>query len=625
MAFDGFILNAVTTELKNSILSGRVQKIYEPNPNEILLSIYANGLQYALCMNVSSNNYSIHLTTSKKENPLAAPNFCMLLRKYLINFKVTNITTFGFERIAMFEFSGNNESHEPVTRKLVVELMGKHSNILLLDEENKIIDSLKHFSKENGSYRNIMPKFEYEFPVSDKKDIRKTSESEMRQLFDSIQPTETSLTDFFVAHYTGVSKTLLQSIIAQCKIDNTLNLQNCNLVLQALLQLADAISMQQVKCIFIGEDYALTCHFEKNVEGSFNNNGFNEELNKITMNTKNKKEINNTPFPVNFFLDDYYTNKEEKEQFVSFRNQILNFILAKSKKLSKKLMGIDEKLKECANMKTYQLYGELLTSFLYQISNEHISEITLENYCEENAPITIPLDISISPSENAKKYFKKYHKLKNTYTIVQEQKQELEQEISYLESIIYEIQSAKTISDLNTIYEEIETSFQKKQNGNTKNLKNKKMGFGLKNANLKHDNFRQKQLNPKIKKKQNGKGLSSSEILQLQVDGFQILVGRNNNQNDELTFKIAKKEDIWFHVKDLHGSHVVLITNGKNPSQETINRVASIAAYYSKASQSSNVPVDYTLIKYVKKPSNSKPGMVIFTNQKTVNVQPLIP
>ena len=616
MAFDGFILNAVTAELKNSILSGRVQKIYEPNPNEILLSIYANGLQYALCINVSSNNYSIHLTTSKKENPLAVPNFCMLLRKYLINFKVTNITTFGFERIVMLEFSGNNESHEIVLRKLVVELMGKHSNILLLDEENKIIDSLRHFSKENGSYRNIMPKFDYEFPLSDKKDIRKASELDMMQLLDSIQPTETSLADFFVNHYTGVSKTLLQSIISQCQIDNTLNPQNCNLILQTLLQLADAINEQQVKCISIGEDYTLS----SDTRSQISNQTLNEKLNKITNDVNIKKEVNNNPFPVNFFLDDYYTNKEEREQFLSFRNQILNFILAKSKKLSKKLMGIDEKLKECTNMEKYKLYGELLTSYLYQISNEHISEITLENYYEENTPITIPLDISISPNENAKKYFKKYHKLKNTYTIVQGQKQELEQEIAYLESIIYEIQSAKTISDLNAIYEEIETSFLKKPNGNTKNLKNKKMSSGLK-----HGNFKQKQLNPNTKKKQNGKGASPSEILQLQIDNFQVLVGRNNKQNDELTFKIAKKEDIWFHVKDLHGSHVVLATNGKTPSQETINKVASIAAYYSKAAQSSNVPVDYTFIKYVKKPSNSKPGMVIFTNQRTVNVQPLIP
>ena len=625
MAFDGFVLNAVTAELKDNILNGRVQKIYEPTSNEILLSIYVNGLQYALCINVSSNNYSMYLTTSKKENPLVAPNFCMLLRKYLINFKLTNITTFGFERIVMFELSGNNESHEPVVRKLVIELMGKHSNILLLDEENKIVDCLKHFSKENGSYRNIIPKFDYEFPVSDKKDIRKASELEMKQLLDGVQPTETSLTDFFVNHYTGVSKTLLQSIISQYQIDNNLSLQNCNFVLQALLQLEDAIIKKQVKCIFIGEDYSLTVAIKSKIENQIVHHTTSESLNEIAHESIDEKKINDNPFPINFFLDDYYTNKEEKEQFVSFRNQILNFILAKSKKLSKKLMGIDEKLKECANMETYQLYGELLTSYLYQISNKHISEITLENYYKENAPITIPLDISISPSENAKKYFKKYHKLKNTYTIVQEQKQELEQEISYLESIIYEIQSTKTIEDLNAIYEEIETSFQKTQNHSSKSLKNRKMKFGLKNTNLKYGNFKQKQLKLNAKKKQNGKGSSSSEILQLQIDGFPVLVGRNNKQNDELTFKIAKKDDIWFHVKDLHGSHVVLVTNGKVPFQETINKVASIAAYYSKAVQSSNVPVDYTLIKYVKKPSNSKPGMVIFTNQKTVNVQPLIP
>ena len=614
MAFDGFILNAVTAELKNSILSGRVQKIYEPNPNEILLNVYANGVQFALCINVSSNNYSIHLTTSKKENPLAAPNFCMLLRKYLINFKVTNIITFGFERIVIFEFSGNNENHEIVLRKLVVELMGKHSNILLLDEKNKIIYTLKHFSKENVSYRNIMPKFDYEFHISNKKDIRKTSELDMLQLLDNISPAEISLTDFFVTYYTGVSKTLLQSIISQCQINNTLTSQNCILVLQTLLLLADAINKQQVKCISIGEDYALS----SDTKSQISNQTLNEKLNKITNDVNIKKEVNNTPFPVNFFLDDYYTNKEEKEQFISFRNQILNFILAKSKKLAKKLMEIDEKLKECTNMEDYKLYGELLTSYLYQISNKHISEITLENYYEENAPITIPLDISISPSENAKKYIKKYHKIKNAHMIIQEQKQELEQEIAYLESIIYEIQSAKTISDLNAIYEEIETSFLKKSNVNTRNLKSQKMGSGLK-----YDNFKQKQLNSNAKRKQNKKRGSLPEILQLQIDGFQVLVGRNNKQNDELTFKIAKKEDIWFHVKDLHGSHVVLATNGKTPSQETINKVASIAAYYSKAAQSSNVPVDYTFIKYVKKLNNSKPGMVIFVNQKTVNVQPI--
>ena len=284
----------------------------------------------------------------------------------------------------------------------------------------------------------------------------------------------------------------------------------------------------------------------------------------------------------------------QEEQFLSYRNQLLNFILAKLKKISKKLAVIDDKLKECEHLEDYQLYGELITSFLYQISNKHVSHITLENYYNNNQPIDIPLDITLSPSDNAKKYFEKYHKLKNTYTVVQEQKIELEKEINYLESIVYEVQAAETSNELDGIYEEIQDASSLPQKASYK-----------------------KQLKKKTKKTS-----KLSEPIQYQIQSFKVLVGKNNKQNDELTFKLANKDDLWFHVKDLHGSHVVLITNGKVPSQEIINQCASLAAYYSKGSQSSNIPVDYTLIKYVKKPSKAKPGMVIYTNQKTVNVQP---
>ncbi|MCI9177688.1 MAG: fibronectin/fibrinogen-binding protein [Clostridia bacterium] len=561
MAFDGFVLSSVVEEFKTCLIGGKVQKIYEPTNHEILLSIYANGLQYALCANVSSNLYSVFLTTSKKENPLVAPNFCMLLRKHLMGYKIINISTMQLERILTIEFTGNNEEQELVTKKLIIELMGKYSNILLLDEKNNIIDSLKHFSTQAGANRDILPKAIYQLPSTDKIDISLYSSLET-----AIEETQTSLSSFFVTHFIGISKTLILHIISSLNLEDTLSKENYQTLASYLLDLKTAILQKQVKCILLSnKDYTLVPSLE-----------------------------NNQTLQINFFLDNYYLHKEQEEQFLNYRNQLLNFILGKLKKISKKLSVIDEKLKECNHIEEYKLYGELLTSYLYQISKEHISHIELLNYYN-NSLIDIPLDISLSPAENAKKYFKKYHKLKNTFTIVHEQKLELEKEINYLESIVYEIEVCSSLKELDGIYEEIQDAFMLHMQKHSK----------------------KKPLKKKSKK------VIASEPIVYQIQDFKVLIGKNNRQNDELTFKIAKKDDIWFHVKDVHGSHTILITNGKQPSQDIINECANLAAVYSKANNSSNVPVDYTFIKYVKKPNKAKPGMVIYTNQQTVNVNPI--
>lgn len=559
MAFDGFVFHSVAKELHAHLIGGKIQKVYEPTPHEILLSIYANGSQYCLSINTSSNLYSVFLTTNKKENPIIAPNFCMLLRKHLINTRITNISTLELERILIIEFSGNDENHNSITKKLVVELMGKHSNILLLNEENRIIDALKHYAVEQGASRNIMPRYSYIFPTSDKVDIGLFSS------FENSLPRNTSLSSFFMEHFIGISKTLIEHVIFLLAIEDILTPSNYNLVAKYLLNLKQASNTLQTEITLLDNDYTLVPSYHKTYS-----------------------------LQVNFFLDNYYFQKEQQEQFTAYRNQLLNFILAKLKKISKKLSGIDEKLKECENKEQYQLYGELITSYLYQISKEHISHITLPNFYHHNELIDIPLDIALSPVENAKKFFKKYQKLKNTFTFAQEQKIEVEKEICYLESIVYEIQVAKNSKELDGIYEEIQSSFTSRQEiSKKKHLKKK-------------SRKEQKEFTP----------------IAYQLQGFKILVGKNNKQNDELTFKIAKKEDVWFHVKDLHGSHVILVTCGKTPSQEIINECASIAAFHSKGRHSSNVPVDYTFVKNVKKPNKAKPGMVIYTNQKTINVNP---
>ena len=564
MAFDGLVLNAVTEELKNNLIGGKVQKVYQPSQNEVLLSIYANSLQYALCLNISANFYCAHLTTSKRENPTVAPNFCMLLRKHLTNSKLANIYTIGLERILIIEFS-DDEDNNTISKKLIVELMGKHSNILLLDNSNIIIDAIRHFSISDGANRNIFPKEVYTFPTSNKIDILDYLS------FENNLPTDSTLTQFFIDTFIGISKTFVEYSIQTLNLSNDLNKENYTKLANYIISLKNSISLNEVKCINFQNDYTIT-HTDT-VEA----------------------------LQVNFFLDDYYSSKQLQEQFITYRNSLLNFISAKLKKLEKKLIALNSKLEECTHMEEYKIYGELITSNLYKISDEHISHIVLDNYYSEKQ-VDIPLDISLSPSDNAKKYFKKYHKLKNTYSIVQEQKIQLEEELNYLGSIVYEIQTANSIKDLDNVYDEIQEDFAvNKTNSNVASKKNSK------------------------KKVQKMKKVSNSESpIIYMIDNFKVLVGRNNKQNDELTFKIASKDDIWFHVKDIHGSHVILQTNGKMPSQETINKCAAITAYHSKAMQSSNVPVDYTFVKYVKKPNKAKPGMVIYTNQETVNVNPKI-
>jgi len=276
--------------------------------------------------------------------------------------------------------------------------------------------------------------------------------------------------------------------------------------------------------------------------------------------------------------------KNKQKNLLGYRNTLLTFIMKKLKKVSKKLDDVNSKIQECSKMEDYKLYGELLTSYLYKLDDIHKDTIVLGNYYNDNNPITIPLDISISPADNAKRYFKKYHKLKNAIDIVTVQKSELEKEINYLESIVYELQFASNIPALEHIYDEME------------------------NANLfsRRTNAKQGTKSFRIKKPKS-KSKAINNFLSYSADGFTILVGRNNQENDYLTTKIAKENDIWFHVKDLQGSHVLLVVNHLVPSQELINKVASTTAYYSKAKQSSNVPVDYTLAKYVKKPAKSKP------------------
>ena len=564
MAFDGIVLKKIVSELNTCLIGGKITKVYEPNKNEIILGIYSNGKNYALLCNISSNSYCTHLTTISKPNPLNAPSFCMLLRKHLIGFKIKSIATPSLERIITIELEGYNELNDLLTKKLVIELMGKHSNIILLNQNNHIIDSIRHLDISSGSLRDILPAREYIMPNSEKIDFYETSKDEF------INSVKESISVSIANYYTGFSNTFLKSLIQKLGIDDT------DFLKENLIYLYDNISFilnnldnSSTSCISINEkDYTVL-----NIE-------------------------NNDILQTNFFLDDFYSKKEQSESFSNYKNNLLKLVLTALKKVSKKVSNINSKLKECEDMDKFRIYGELITSNLYQIdANKNQDNIILSNYYDNNNDIQIPLDNTISISYNAKKFFKKYHKLKNTLQIVTQQKEESEKEIDYLESIVYELENSSSVSELDEIYLEICENGIFKVNEKSTIKKNKTN-----------------------KKKVN----NEYEPIIYTIDGFELYVGKNNKQNDYISTKLGKNEDYWFHTKDIRGSHCLLKSNGKEVQEHTILTCAKIAAHHSKAKLSSNVPVDYCFVKNVKKPSNSKPGMVIYNNYKTLYVNPEI-
>lgn len=542
MAFDGITMHAVIAELNKNIINAKINKVFEPSKNEIILGLYNNGKNYALNINISSNNYRMNLTTHSKPNPFAAPNFCMLLRKHIIGFKIKEFVTYGLERIVEIVLEGYNELNDVVTKKLIIELMGKHSNIILTNSENYIIDSIRHTDKLSGALRDILPAHIYTLPNSDKHDFLVVKSFEE---FEKICNGK-SIYNSFV----GISKNFVSS----------LNLTDSKERYDYIKSLINNIDKAKLESVINSnkKDYTIVSSEEcKNLE-------------------------------LNFALDDFYFEKESEEFFINCRNSILKIILEYLKKYNRKLLSINEKLKECKNIDLYKLYGELITSNLYKLPKYNVSKIEVENYYDNDKLITIPLDESISIQKNMEKYFKKYNKLKTALEISAKQKQVTEAELEYIESIVYSLENCSNINEVNEVYDEIS------------------------NSSLFSDSFKK---NTKTKNK-----IDISEPEEFNIDGFTVLVGKNNKQNDYLSLKLAKPDDLWFHTKDIRGSHVVLRTNGKEISNGLIIKCAKLAASHSKAKNSSNVPVDYCLAKYVKKPSGAKPGMVIYTNYKTVNV-----
>lgn len=571
MAFDGFITKSIIAELNKSIIGAKVNKVFEPTKNEIVLNLYNNGKNYSLNLCANPESCRICLTSYSKPNPQNPLNFCMLLRKYLIGGKIVKISNYDLERTVEIQFECYNELNDLVIRKLFIEIMSRQSNIVLTNENNIIIDTLKHF---DNNVRELLPAHEYTFTT-----ITKISFIEINSFENFLEILNNygsivSLTKFFIDTFIGFSKPFVKETLKELKIlDTEYSSDDLQKLYNYFKNIINNFGTTNIYCKKISEkEYVLAL-------------GKSTELND---------EINH----INYFIDDFYYKKEQLTLFTNSRNSLLKIVSASLKKVYKKIENINSKLKECEKMDTYRLYGELLTANLYKFTNSpNLSEVTLENYYDNNNPITISLDNSINISKNIEKYFKRYTKLKNALSIVSEQKKEAVKELDYIESIVFNLSNAKNLNDINEVYEEIS------QNVVTKKAISKKE----KN---------------KITKKQDSNKIDLESTI---IDGFTVYIGKNNIQNDYISLKFSNPNDVWFHAQKIHGSHV-LLRNSENLELDEIPEnvlfnCARLAKENSKANNSLNVPIDYCLAKFVKKASGAKPGMVIYNNFKTIIVK----
>jgi predicted ribosome quality control (RQC) complex YloA/Tae2 family protein len=558
MSFDGLFTKAMVKEL--SILKGgRINKIHQPYKNEIIMTIRANGKNHKMLISAHPSYARIQLTSEPYENPNEPPMFCMLLRKHLEGYFLEDVRQIGLDRIIVFDIKGRNEIGDISYKQLYVEIMGRHSNIVLVDKEKgMILDSVKHVSSAVNSFRTVLPGAEYKLPPE--QDKRNPLNSNKEDLLRAIDFNSGKADKQIVEHFSGVSPLLAKEIVYQSGLPNSTTLPESFLHIMSELKLENyqpTLIKTNAKEAF----YMIPVTHLKGEEISFHTLG---EL-----------------------LDRFYFGKAERDRVKQQGNDLERLIKNEKDKNELKIEKLKETLKDASNAEKYQLFGELLTANMH-LAKRGMKEIEVQNYYDDQGGmVTIELDPRKSPSENAQVYFSRYQKAKTAIVIVQEQIEKARGEILYFENLLQQLDSASP-KDIEEIRQELAEE-----------------GY----LRIKHKRGQ--------KPKQQQKILLEKYI---SSDGTEILVGKNNKQNDYLTNKVAHRDEIWLHTKDIPGSHVVI--RSKEPSNETLYEAANLAAYFSKSKNSSSVPVDYTRARYVKKPNGSKPGFVIYENQQTLFVTP---
>ena len=587
MALDGVFISGLVNELNTKLLGGRIYKIYQPEVDELCIVVKSRtedgNSTYRLVISASASLPLMYLTEQTKENPAVAPNFCMLLRKHIGNGRILDITQPGFERIVEFTIEHLDEMGDLCSKKLIVELMGKHSNIIFIDDGGKIIDSIKHISFQVSSVREVLPGRTYEYPPNHSK--KNPMEVDVNYFINHIINAPDNVCKAIYTSMNGVSPVIANQIAYQAGVDgnsscSSLNLSEKERLYEEFDKLKDIIRNAKFQPNIAYNGYepkefstVLLTSYGTPVQGEMPAKGIN-----------GLKLFNSASRTI----EEYYKEKSVvtriKQRSVDLRKIVANAIDRTRKKYDLQLM----QLKDTEKREKYRIYGELLTAYAYSI-NKGDGQVTCDNYYT-NEPITIPLDRDLSPMDNANKYYARYNKLKRTYEALAELTLDSKAELDYLMSVQNFLELATMESDLEQIKTElVESGYIR---GRSERLKGKKT---IKNKPLHY----------------------------ISSDGYHMYVGKNNLQNDELTFKMAEGKDMWFHAKQMPGSHVIVKVEGdKELPDRTYEEAARLAAYYSVGKTNPKVDVDYTERKHIKKPPKAKPGYVIYHTNYSMTIEP---
>ena len=571
MPFDGLVLHSVTRELKAVLTGGRIERIYQPAALEIILAIRRNREKYRLLLSAAADSARAHLTEADRRNPAKTPFFCSALRRRLEGNRILAINQSSLDRILRFEISGTDELGRPVIYLLIAEIMGKHSNIILLEpKENKIIDSIKRYSHAMSRYREILPgRVFIPAPPSGKADPTAVTEDEFISALSALEP-ETDVPSGIQRLYEGLSLFSAREVVHRAGMEPGISLDSCGLYEYRRLY----TSFKDLVSSVLSGNNAPTLIFE---------NGTPSDYAAFDPGSFSGKKIHGT---MNEILDRFYEERARVMAFAVQKSRVEQCISREINRLNRKLEGLQAVLDD-PDPDRYRLYGELLTANLYRLRTGE-TRVSLENLYQPGAPpVDIPLKPAFTPAQNAQLYFKKYAKARAAREHACQEKKRLEEELAYLTSVATACGQVTNLKDL------LEITLELTEQGY--------LGSS-----------------PAATKK-----LDKPEPLKLySSDNFTLLVGKNNLQNDYITFRLAAPEDIWFHARGVPGAHVILKTGGRKPSAAALREAAALAAYFSQSRHSRSVPVDYTRRANVRRPKGSRPGFVTYTEEKTLYADP---
>lgn len=574
MALDGAFLRHLKKEITDRALGARVDKIYQPNKEELVFLLRTRQEAFKLLLSARANSPRIHFTQYAPENPKVPPMLCMLLRKRLSGAKLVEVRQPGLERLLYLDFDAANELGDKVRLSLVIEIMGKYSNIILVDGQGKIVDALKRVDEEMSSQRLVQPGLAYELPPAQNKPCM--LECQPEEIVEAIvhQPKNQSLNKGILNALQGLSPVVCREIEHQVGRGQELFTRDLTQEQRERLRFFLERLFTTVRDT-AGEPYMVTKIKGKPMEFSF--------LNIVqygTLASVSRWE------DFSSLLDEFYEERDRQDRMRVKAQDLLRLLANASERLSRKINLQRGELARSEDREHLRVCGDLINANLYRIERGS-AFADLENFYDENRLMRVKLDPALNATQNAQKYYKEYRKAKTAQQVLGEQIAQAEQELLYVDSVFDCLSRAQSESELNEIRQEL------REEGYLKAARDKR-----------------KPPAP----------LAPLEFVS--SEGFRILVGRNNRQNDKLTLKQANNNDIWLHTKNIPGSHTIIVTGGRQPGDATLKEAAMLAAYHSRAKDSSQVPVDYTQVRYVSKPQGAKPGMVIYVHYQTLFVTP---